>query len=144
MKSCVNSSINSNESSIRNIYLSSEIHLIWIRRKICTNQARFTCEKQCKINSKQIWQCVLMVWEQQGMDSFFALLRITARRNCLILKSLNEGFVYFKQADFTRHQLLSWNHVDYLWIIVMFLSDGWTLILTAPIHYKWSIGEQVM
>ncbi len=25
--------------------------------------------------------------------------------------------------------------VDYLWIIVMFLSAIWTLILTAPIHW---------
>ncbi len=31
-----------------------------------------------------------------------------------------------------------------LWIIVMFLSVVWTLILTAPIHLRWSIGEQVM
>ncbi len=31
-----------------------------------------------------------------------------------------------------------------LWIIVMFLSAVWTLILTAPIHCRGSIGEQVM
>ncbi len=30
------------------------------------------------------------------------------------------------------------------WIIVMFLSAVWTLILTAPIHFRGSIGEQVM
>ncbi len=34
--------------------------------------------------------------------------------------------------------------VDYLWIIVMILSAVWTLILTAPIHYRESIGEHVM
>ncbi len=34
--------------------------------------------------------------------------------------------------------------VDYLWIIVMFLSAVWTLILTAPIHCRGSIAEQVM
>ncbi len=39
---------------------------------------------------------------------------------------------------------LDWSHVDYLWIIVMFLSDVWTLILTAPIHFRGSTGEQVM
>ncbi len=33
---------------------------------------------------------------------------------------------------------MDWSGVDYLWIIVMFLSAVWTLILTAP------IGEQVM
>ncbi len=32
----------------------------------------------------------------------------------------------------------------YLWIIVMFLSAVWTLILTAPIHCGGSTGEQVM
>ncbi len=31
-----------------------------------------------------------------------------------------------------------------VWITVMFLSAVWTLILTAPIHYRGSIGEQVM
>ncbi len=28
-----------------------------------------------------------------------------------------------------------------MWIIVMFLSAVWTLILTAPIHCRGSIGE---
>ncbi len=28
------------------------------------------------------------------------------------------------------------SHVNYLWIIVMFLSDVWTLVLTAPIHSR--------
>ncbi len=31
-----------------------------------------------------------------------------------------------------------------VWIIVMFLSAVWTLILTAPIHCRASISEQVM
>ncbi len=39
---------------------------------------------------------------------------------------------------------MDWSRVNYLWIIVMFLSAVWTLILTAPIHCKGSIGEQVM
>ncbi len=34
--------------------------------------------------------------------------------------------------------------MDYLQIIVMFLSAVWTLILTAPIHCRGSIGEQMM
>ncbi len=35
--------------------------------------------------------------------------------------------------------------MDYLlWIIVMFLSSVWTLILTAPIHCRASTGEQVI
>ncbi len=39
---------------------------------------------------------------------------------------------------------MDWIRVDNLWIIDMFLSAVWTLILTAPIHCKGSIGEQVM
>ncbi len=31
-----------------------------------------------------------------------------------------------------------------VWIIVMFLSAVWILILTAPIHFRWAIDEQVM
>ncbi len=37
--------------------------------------------------------------------------------------------------------LMDWSGVDYLWIIVMFLSAVWTLILTAPIHCRGCIGE---
>ncbi len=39
---------------------------------------------------------------------------------------------------------MDWSGVDYLWIIVMFLSAVWTLVLTAPIHCRGSIGEKVM
>ncbi len=34
--------------------------------------------------------------------------------------------------------------MDYLCIIVMYLSAVWTLILTAPIHCRASIAETVM
>ncbi len=40
--------------------------------------------------------------------------------------------------------LMDWSGVDYLWIIVIFLSAVWTLILTAPIHCRASIDETVM
>ncbi len=39
---------------------------------------------------------------------------------------------------------MDWSHVDYLWIIVTFLSAVWTLILTAPIHCRGFIGQQLM
>ncbi len=39
---------------------------------------------------------------------------------------------------------MDWSRVVYLWIIVMFLSDVWTLILTAPIHCRESTGEQMI
>ncbi len=34
--------------------------------------------------------------------------------------------------------------VDFLWIIVKFFSAAWTLILTLPIHWRVSFGEQMM
>ncbi len=48
----------------------------------------------------------------------------------------------------TNTQLLASEDINWwsgvVWIIVMFLSAVWTLILTAPIHCRASIGEQVM
>ncbi len=40
----------------------------------------------------------------------------------LILKCINDKFVSYKHAAFlfTRHLLMDWSRVDYLWIIVMF------------------------
>ncbi len=43
---------------------------------------------------------------------------------------------------FTSQDINWWTGV--VWIIVMVLSAVWTLILTAPIHCRGSIGEQVM
>ncbi len=37
---------------------------------------------------------------------------------------------------FASQDIMDWSHVDYLWIIVMFLTTVWTLILTAPIHCR--------
>ncbi len=45
---------------------------------------------------------------------------------------------------FTRCQSMHWSHVDYLWIMVMFLSDVCTLVLTAPFQCRGSFGKQVM
>ncbi len=49
-----------------------------------------------------------------------------------------KNILYIMQL-FTRHW---WTGV--VWIIAMFLSAVWTLILTAPIHHRGAIGEQVM
>ncbi len=43
---------------------------------------------------------------------------------------------------FTSQDINWWTGV--VWIIVMFLSAVWTLILMAPIHCRASIGEQLM
>ncbi len=47
-------------------------------------------------------------------------------------------FFFFLQTAFCfiRHYLMDWSCVDYLWIILMFLSAVWTHILTAPIQLQ--------
>ncbi len=45
--------------------------------------------------------------------------------------------VSYKQL-FTSQDINWWTGVDFLWIIVRFLSAVWTLILTAPIHCRGS------
>ncbi len=66
---------------------------------------------------------------------------ILARSNGL--DCLNDGCVSYKHIFcFIRHLLTNWSGVDYLRIIVMFLSAVWTLNLTAPIHFRGSIGEK--
>ncbi len=52
--------------------------------------------------------------------------------------------LFLKNTSFHIKYLMDWSGVDYLWVIMMFLSSVWTLILTAPIHCRASIGEQVM
>ncbi len=63
----------------------------------------------------------------------------------LKLKCHNDRFDYYKHS-FSLHKMLT-NELQscgLLWIIVMFVSAVWALILTAPIHCRGSIGEQEM
>ncbi len=53
--------------------------------------------------------------------------------------------LYFTNTQLFALQNINWrSHVDYLLIIVMFLSAVWTLILMAPIQFRGPFGEQVM
>ncbi len=73
---------------------------------------------------------------QYDMDFFTGESNIMGRE-----KSSYDGFVFIQTYSFLLHNML----IDGLeWIIVMFLSAVWTLILTAPIHCRGSIGELVM
>ncbi len=73
----------------------------------------------------------------------------TADKNIKLIYNTTRvsGLVSYKRTalHFNRCQLMDWSRtVDFLWIIVIFLSAVWTLILTAPIHCRGSIGEQVL
>ncbi len=63
------------------------------------------------------------------------ILYILAISDDFKLKCLNDGLVSCKHTVFRFQDinLWTWSGVDYLWIIVKFLSVVWTLILTAPI-----------
>ncbi len=68
---------------------------------------------------------------------------ILARSNDLKLNCLNDGFVSCINTPLFTSQDINW-WTGVVWIIVMFLSAVWSLILTAPVHCRWSTGEQVM
>ncbi len=48
--------------------------------------------------------------------------------------------LFFKNIQLFTSQYVNW-WTGVVWIIVMFLSAVWTLILTAPIHCRASIAE---
>ncbi len=78
-----------------------------------------------------------------ALASFFWIMELNfSQKKIFESKSLNGGFVSHKHADFvfSRCYLMDW----VVWIIVMLLSAVWTLMLTAPIHFRGSFGEQVM
>ncbi len=76
---------------------------------------------------------------------FFTQESVIIDTHILVKKNLMmDLFLRNTALCFTKHQLMDWSGVDYLWIIAMLLSAVWTLILTAPIHCRGSIGEQLM
>ncbi len=101
-------------------------------RFIRPDQAVFTSQN----SSKQIYVWILM-WETTGDALFHWRKRYYGLwfevKNILMLDLF---------------QLLSSQDVNWwtgvVWIIVMFLSAVWTLILTAPIHCRASIAETLM
>ncbi len=81
---------------------------------------------------------------QQMMDFFF-----TGGNAIDSFYDLKQEFKLFYSVLFLKNmRLLSSQDINrwtgVLWIIVMSLSDVWTLILTAPIHCSGSIDEEVM
>jgi len=80
-------------------------------------KAYFLLEKVL-VWTKDIFQLEAMVWSK---------------------KCLNDGLDL--QTQLLASQDVSW-WTGVVWIIVMFLSAVWTLILTAPIHCRGSIAER--
>ncbi len=90
-------------------------------------------------------QCLFLFWFRQ--DDFFHWIKLYNRLVFYLevmvwsSKYLIDNFVYYKHFFFfyfIRHSLMDWSHEDYLWIILMFLSAVWTLVLMVPIHCIWT------
>ncbi len=73
------------------------------------------------------------IYENSPLEALFGF-RYLHFGDTLKLKCLNDGFVSYN--SFSPHKR-SINGLE-LWIIMMLLSAVWTLILTAPIHCRWS------
>ncbi len=68
-------------------------------------------------------------------------LCILARSNGLKLNVVMMD-LFLTNFQLFASQYNNWHTGVVVWIIVVFLSAVWTLILTAPIHCRGSIGEQ--
>ncbi len=80
---------------------------------------------------------IVYKWKQSKIDMDYVSVEFDLRRQQSWMMDL---FLKNMQV-FTSQDVNWWTGV--MWIIVMFLSAVWTLILTAPIHYKGSISEQL-
>ncbi len=85
----------------------------------------FLCIEHCITCFKNHWS-LLHLWINE-------LLHV---HECFIILSSKFVIKIFTSQD------VNWWIGVVLWCF--FLSAVWTLILTAPIHCRWSIGEQVM
>ncbi len=84
------------------------------------------------------------MWENNKEMHFFTggsvfMDVVLNRSDGLKFKCLKGEFVYNKHTDVTSPDVNWW--IGVVWIIVMFLSAVWSLILTAPIHCSASIAE---
>ncbi len=97
--------------------------------------------------------CIFLSWFRQ--DDFFhcrkhyyGLALLWLLWTCISARSNGFKNILIVDLFLTNTQFLSSQDVNWwtgvVWIIVMFLSAVWTLILTAPIHCRGSITEQVM
>ncbi len=94
------------------------------------------CLKAKTVHNSSKQMCVwIWMWDSTGEAKYYNGLctHILVRRDCFKLKHLNDGFVYFVFS-------MDWSGVDYCDV----LSAVWSLILTAPIHWRVSIAEEVM
>ncbi len=97
------------------------------------NQSLFTSKNSPKQNI--CWW--ILMWEDNRGWNFSleqVLLWIMDRSDDLKSKCLHDGcFLQTQSLSLCRCYLMDLSHLDYQWIVVMFLSAVWTLILTHPL-----------
>ncbi len=64
------------------------------------------------------------MWDRLFITGYYGLIVVARSDGFKVKNGRNDGFVYLKQTAFhvTQHELMESRYVDYLWIIVMFLS----------------------
>ncbi len=95
----------------------------------------------CPLTSKSLrFICSELFWTVFASVDIYLLNQI---RQLFTAKTKTSVFLT-NTLLLTSQDVSWWSHGNYLWIIVMFLSAACTLILTAPIYCRGSIGEQVI
>ncbi len=116
------------------IILQWKSHLVWIRREICTDQAtvlnKYVGGFKCEDSRSWPFHWRKRCWTRILAGSNGLKLKTSTWRICLQTQLLSDLDVN------------CWTGV--VWIIVMFLSAVWSLILTAPIHCRAFIGEEIL
>ncbi len=100
-----------------------------------------------QIRVHNIWSLLISLLNQARWRfhwrKCYVWTRILSGSNGLKLKHINDVFVYYKNSSFSLHKMLI-DGLEWCWLVVEYYIAVWTLILTAPIHCRGSIGEQVM
>ncbi len=91
-------------------------------------------------SSKHTWSTRSPLDPLQWMSTVRMRVQIADKNITIIIHKLN---VCNKQINHYGLQKQKQSK-SYLWIIMMFLWAVWTLILTAPIHSRGFIGDQVI
>ncbi len=118
------------------------VHKSIILQWKCTHMFVLNCFRLFWIVNS-IWYVLIQTrWLFQCRESYFMDYGLTWEQRFEV-KHLNDGFVFHANTLFWASQDVNW-WTGVVWIIGMFLSAVQTLILTAPIHCRGSIGEQVM
>ncbi len=97
---------------------------------------------QLRVNSRSFAIHRFHIWKRETEDMHTCVF-------CLYIQSMNHTYAYLRDDRKIKFRMVSAQYFineapGVVWIIVMFLSAVWTLILTAPIHCRRSTAEQAM